>query len=166
MEATAMAITPYLYYENLDTAMTWLTKALGFTRVGPAQKGPDGKASHATMQLGDGVVMMGRPPAAQKYRNPNRLGQSTQSLYVMVENVDTHHARAVRVGAELLETPADTPYGHRRYGVVDPEGHEWYFAQELPARPSATPPRRAVAAAKPARARKARKAIRPRRATR
>jgi len=166
MEATAMAITPYLYYENLDTAMTWLTKALGFTRVGPAQKGPDGKASHATMQLGDGVVMMGRPPAAQKYRNPNRLGQSTQSLYVMVENVDTHHRRAVKAGAELLEAPADTPYGHRRYGVVDPEGHEWYFAQELPVRPTTTRPRRAAVARKAPRAGKARKAARPRPARR
>ncbi len=139
-----MAITPYLYYEELDTAMAWLTKALGLKRVGPTQKGPDGKASHATMQLGDAVVMMGRPPAEQKYRNPRRLGQATQSLYVMVDSVDKHHARAVRAGAVLLETPADTPYGHRRYGLTDPEGHEWYFAQELAAPRKAGAPRRAA----------------------
>lgn len=128
-----MAITPYLYYEDLDATMGWLTKALGLKRVGPVQKGPDGKASHATMQLGDAMVMMGRPAPQLKYRNPKRLGQATQSLYVMVESVDKHHARAVKAGAEVLEAPFNTPYGHRRYGVSDPEGHEWFFAHELAA---------------------------------
>ncbi len=128
-----MAITPYLYYEDLDAAMAWLTKALGLKRVGVRQKGPDGRTSHAAMQLGDGMVMMGRPAPQQRYRNPRRLGQATQSLYVMVESVDKHHARAVKAGAVLLEAPADTPYGHRRYGLTDPEGHEWFFAQELAA---------------------------------
>ena len=31
----------------------------------------------------------------------------------------------------ILEEPTDTPYGHRRYGAVDPEGHQWYFAQDI-----------------------------------
>lgn len=140
-----MAITPYLYYEDLDATMAWLTKALGLTRVGPTQKGPDGKASHATMQLGNAMVMMGRPPAEQKYRNPRRLGQATQSLYVMVESVEKHHARAAKAGAAIHEVPADTPYGHRRYGLTDPEGHEWYFAQEPTApRKTGAPKRTAV----------------------
>ena len=33
--------------------------------------------------------------------------------------------------ARRLEQPADTAYGHRRYGAEDPEGHQWYFAQEI-----------------------------------
>ncbi|MGE0392853.1 MAG: VOC family protein [Vicinamibacterales bacterium] len=151
-----MTITPYLYYEDLDAAMAWLTKALGLKRVGPTQKGPDGKGSHGTMQIGEGLVMMGRPPADQKYRNPKRLGQATQSLYVMVDSVDKHHARAVKAGAVLLEAPADTPYGHRRYGLTDPEGHEWYFAQQLAA------PRKRAAPRKVAGARSTRKPSRGR----
>jgi uncharacterized glyoxalase superfamily protein PhnB len=59
------------------------------------------------------------------------LGQSTQSLYVNVENVDKHFARAKKAAATILEEPADTEYGHRRYGAEDPEGHQWYFAQEI-----------------------------------
>ncbi|MDO8793047.1 MAG: VOC family protein [Vicinamibacterales bacterium] len=155
-----MAITPYLYYEDLDAAMTWLRKALGLSRVGPAQKGPDGRASHATMQLGGGLVMMGQPASARKYKNPKRLGYTTQSLYIMVESVDRHHARAVKAGAVVLEAPFDTPYGHRRYGVADPEGHEWYFAQELRA------PRKATASRGPAVNRKAQKASQTRTAKR
>ena len=59
------------------------------------------------------------------------LGGSTQSLYVRVENVDAMFERAVSAGAVVLEQPADQPYGDRRCGLEDPEGHRWYFAQAL-----------------------------------
>ena len=81
------------------------------------------------MKLGDDLIMMGYPGSG--YRNPKRLGHSTQSLYVNVENVDKHFGRAKKAGATILEAPADTEYGHRRYGAEDPEGHRWYFAQEI-----------------------------------
>lgn len=124
-----MAITPYLYYEDVDRAMKFLAKAFGFEKYGAPTKGPDGKTNHAAMKLGGGVLMMGRPPS--DYRNPKRLGQATQSLYVSVRGVDKHFDRAKKAGAAILEEPINTEYGHRRYGVRDPEGHEWYFAQAI-----------------------------------
>ena len=78
------------------------------------------------MALEDGVVMMGSPGG--NFRNPKHLGQVTQSLYVYVDDVDAHCARAREAGAEIIEEPADQPYGDRRYGACDPEGHHWYFA--------------------------------------
>lgn len=122
-----MAITPYLYYEDVDGAMKFLAKAFGFEKHGAPTKGPDGKTDHAAMKLGGGVLMMGRPPSG--YRNPKRLGQATQSLYVSVRGVDKHFERAKKAGAAVLEEPTNTEYGHRRYGARDPEGHEWHFAQ-------------------------------------
>jgi uncharacterized glyoxalase superfamily protein PhnB len=124
-----MAITPYLYYQDVDRALVFLAKAFGLRKCGVVMRRPDGKASHASMKLGDALIMMGRPPAG--YRNPKRLGQATQSLYIDVKGVDRHFERARKAGAVILEEPADTEYGHRRYGVTDPEGHEWYFAQAI-----------------------------------
>jgi uncharacterized glyoxalase superfamily protein PhnB len=124
-----MTITPYLYYEDVGAAMKWLAKAFGFKPYGPKMKGPDGTIQHASMKLGDAVVMMGAPGG--KYKNPRRLGQTTQSLYVMVDNADKHFARAKKSGGKVLEEPADTEYGHRRYRMADLEGHEWCFAHEL-----------------------------------
>jgi uncharacterized glyoxalase superfamily protein PhnB len=124
-----MAITPYLYYNDVDAIIRFLNKAFGLRKDGPTMRGPDGKTSHAVMKLGEDTVMMGRPP--KKYRNPKQLGQATQSLYVMIDDVDRHFRRAKKAGAKILEEPADTEYGHRRYGATDPEGHEWYFAHEL-----------------------------------
>jgi uncharacterized glyoxalase superfamily protein PhnB len=124
-----MAITPYLYYSDCAAAMKFLSKAFGLKSMGEEMKGPDGKIQHAAMQLGADMVMMGYP--GKKYKNPKRLGQTTQSLYVNVDNVDKHCARARKAGAKILEEPADQFYGHRRYGAEDPEGHHWYFAQEI-----------------------------------
>jgi uncharacterized glyoxalase superfamily protein PhnB len=124
-----MAITPYLYYEDVDRALTFLAKAFGLRKYGPQMRGPDGKTNHAAMKLGGGVIMMGHP--ASGYRNPKRLGQATKSLYINVKDVDTHFRRAREAGAVILQEPTDTEYGHRRYGATDPEGHEWYFAQAV-----------------------------------
>lgn len=90
---------------------------------------PDGKVNHAAMKLGDGLIMMGYP--GPKYKNPKRLGQATQSLYVNVDHVNAHFERARKAGATILEEPTDTFYGHLRYGAEDPEGHQGYFAQEI-----------------------------------
>jgi uncharacterized glyoxalase superfamily protein PhnB len=87
----------------------------------------EGKINHAAMKFGDDLIMMGYP--GPKYKNPKRLGHSTQSLYVNVDDVDKHFERARKAGAKILEEPKNTFYGHRRYGAEDPEGHQWYFAQ-------------------------------------
>ena len=97
-------------------------------------RGKNGKLNHAAMKLGDDFIMMGYP--GPKYKNPKTLGQATQNLYVNVDDVDKHFAHAKKAGATILEEPANTSYGHRRYGAEDPEGHQWYFAREIKARGS------------------------------
>jgi uncharacterized glyoxalase superfamily protein PhnB len=124
-----MAITPYLLYEDVGGALKFLAEAFGFREHGVQMSDPNGKINHAAMKLGDDLIMMGCPGSG--YRNPKRLGRSTQSLYINVEDVDKHFERARKAGATILEAPADTEYGHRRYGAADPEGHQWYFAQEI-----------------------------------
>jgi len=124
-----MAITPYLFYEDVSAALEFLSKAFGFRRFGPMMKTADGRINHASMRLGrdaDMVVMMGWP--GPKYKSPKRLGQTTFNLYVNVGNIDRHCARARKAGAHIIEEPHDTHYGARRYGAEDPEGHQWYFA--------------------------------------
>ena len=124
-----MAITPYLLYEDVGGALRFLAKAFGFRKYGAQLRGRNGKVNHAAMKLGRDLIMMGCPGSG--YRNPKRLGQATQSLYINVKDVDEHFQRARKAGAIVLEEPADTSYGDHRYGVADPEGHEWYFAQAV-----------------------------------
>lgn len=121
-------VSPYLYYEDAAAALRFLADAFGFRER--ARVADDaGRVTHAEMTLGDGLIMLGCP--GPDYRNPKRLGQQTQSLYVHVDDVDAHGAHARKAGAKIVEEPADQHYGDRRYGAEDPEGHEWYFATPL-----------------------------------
>jgi hypothetical protein len=52
------------------------------------------------MKLGDNLIMMGCP--GPKYKNPRRLGQATQSLYVNVSHVNAHFQRARKAGATVI----------------------------------------------------------------
>ena len=115
-----MSITPYLLYEDVREALRFLSKAFGFRRHGRPMSGPDGKINHAAMKLGNDMIMMGYP--GPQYKNPKRLGQATQELYVNVDDVDKHFVRAKKAGAKIIEEPQDTFYRHRRYGAEDPEG--------------------------------------------
>ena len=101
-----MSITVYLYYEDVAGALKFLAKAFGFKKSGAAMKGPDGKLRHAAMKLGDDLIMMGFP--GPQYRNPKRLGQVTQSLYINVDDVDKHSERARKAGATIIEEPQST----------------------------------------------------------
>jgi hypothetical protein len=47
-----MAITPYLFNEDVAGAMKFLSSAFGFKRYGTAMRGKDGKLNHAAMMLG------------------------------------------------------------------------------------------------------------------
>jgi uncharacterized glyoxalase superfamily protein PhnB len=121
-------ITPYLYYEDVAQALDWLAEAFGF-RERLRMAGADGSIQHAEVELADGVIMLGCP--GPDYRNPKHLGGATQNIYVYVDDVDKHYERARRAGARITAEPADQFYGDRRYGAVDPEGHEWYFATHV-----------------------------------
>ena len=48
-----------------------------------------------------------------------------------VDDVDALCERAREAGATITEPPADQDYGERRFGVTDPEGHKWFFAQTI-----------------------------------
>jgi PhnB protein len=121
-------ITPYLFYEDVDAAVDWLVGTFGFTEQ-VRMKGPDGRANHAEIRLGDGLVMMGRP--GSDYQNPKHRGGATQLSYVYVDDVDRHYEAAKAAGARILSEPADQFYGDRTYAAEDPEGHQWSFAQHV-----------------------------------
>jgi uncharacterized glyoxalase superfamily protein PhnB len=122
-------ITPYLLYEDAGAALEWLAAGFGFRETNRIEL-EDGSVNHAEMDVGDGSIFyLGHPPG-ENYRNPGHVGV-TSLVYVYVEDVDAHHARATREGAKIIEEPGDQDYGDRRYGAEDPEGHQWFFATPL-----------------------------------
>jgi uncharacterized glyoxalase superfamily protein PhnB len=64
--------------------------------------------------------------------SPRALGAATQGLYIVVEDVDGHCARARAAGATIVREPRDEDYGGRDYVARDPEGHVWSFGTYVP----------------------------------
>jgi PhnB protein len=122
------SVMPYLLYEDSDAALEFLVNAFGFTEK-VRMLDESGRVNHAEVQMNDGVIMLGTPPG--DYKNPARLGGKTQSVYVYVDDVDTHYDRAKQHGAKIVREPEDQFYGDRNYGVEDPEGHERYFGTHV-----------------------------------
>ena len=121
-------VTPYIYYEDAGAALDWLANAFGF-RERERVAGPDGKVAHAELELADGLVMIGHP--GPDYRNPKRSENSHGTVYIYVDDVDAHFARAKEAGAKIVNEPEDQIYGDRRYTAEDPEGHQWFFATHV-----------------------------------
>jgi uncharacterized glyoxalase superfamily protein PhnB len=52
-------------------------------------------------------------------------------LFVEVDDVEAHHARARERGAGILREPEEPGIGYRIYTAEDLEGHRWMFGQPL-----------------------------------
>ncbi|WP_349365091.1 MAG: VOC family protein [Roseitalea porphyridii] len=114
-------IVPYLSYEDGHAAIAFLRDAFGFDVI-QAHHDDEGRLLHAEMCFGDGVVMIGTAKA----------GKGSPGIYVVVDDVKAHHARARDAGAEIVYPPERTDWGTWRYRCADPEGHEWSFGSYQP----------------------------------
>jgi uncharacterized glyoxalase superfamily protein PhnB len=124
-------ITPNVFYDDPAAALEWLAKAFGFT-TRMSMPGPDGGVMHAEMEVNDGVIMMSPTASAGAWKSPRSLGGSvTIGLYVYIDDVDAHCARARSTGAIIIAEPEDMFWGDRTYVVEDLEGHRWTFAEHV-----------------------------------
>lgn len=128
-------IIPTLKYEDAASAIDWLCKAFGFEKH-LVVEGESGQIEHAQLTLGNGMIMLGsaRENEFDKYQTTPKAvgGVGTQSPYIVVSDVDSHHARAVEAGARVVLQPKDQDYGGRLYSCLDPEGHLWNFGSYNP----------------------------------
>ena len=118
---------PALTYKDAPKAVRWLQDAFGFAEkaVYPAD---DGKIAHAELSFGNGIVMFG----SQRNEPDNPWATNDFGIYVAVDDVDAHHARAEAAGAEIVKPPYDTDYGAREYHARDCEGRLWSFGTYRP----------------------------------
>lgn len=136
---TTATIIPTLRYRDAVTAVDWLCEAFGFEKhlVVPAE---EGGIAHAQLVLGNGMIMLGsaRDDDFGQLQAPLETPGApvSQSPYIIVHDVDAHHARAAAAGAETVMPPADQDYGGRLYSCRDPEGNLWNFGSYDPWQPT------------------------------
>ena len=114
-------IIPELAYDDVREAAAWLCETFGFSlrlEIGNHR---------AQLVLGDGAIVVTQGARKAAGAAPERQ----HSVMVRIENLDAHHARAVRLGAKIVRPPADHPFGERQYTAEDLGGHVWTFSQTI-----------------------------------
>jgi uncharacterized glyoxalase superfamily protein PhnB len=133
-------ISTAITYVDPLAAIDWLVRAFGFA-VKIKVVGDDGALHHSELTFGGGMIMVGGEASANhpefKPRSPKSVGgANTQTMMVYVDDVDAFAAHAVSCGATIAIPLKTTDYGDgywtdRNVGLVDIEGHHWWFAQRL-----------------------------------
>ena len=135
----AQRAVPMLSYEDVGAAAEWLSRAFGFRERSERFTDEEGRVTHAEIELGGALVMLGWPGPA--YRAPTRHAEVCEveravaetpfvvdGVLVYVNDVDRHLEGARDAGARILREIEDEPFG-RLYVAEDVEGHRWMFLQ-------------------------------------
>ncbi|MFG2619987.1 VOC family protein [Streptomyces sp. NPDC048507] len=123
-------VFPTLLYRDAKAAIRLLTEAFGFTQVA-VYEGDDGSVMHAELSYGSGAVMLGSKGRGGAF-DTVMADAGPAGVYVVVDDVDAHHRRAVEHGVEILMEPTDQEYGSRDYMARDGEGNVWSFGTYAP----------------------------------
>lgn len=121
-------LIPVLVYEDIEAGHDYLVNVFGF-ESGGVERTPDGTVVHAEVRTRNGPIWLHRETDGLKA--PRNLPAQHGGLSVFVDDVDAHFARVKAAGALVEREPEDQEYGLRDCSVRDPEGHHFWFSQEL-----------------------------------
>lgn len=115
-EQGGQRFSPVLIYDDAEKAIHFLTEAFGFTEQA-VHRTPEGSIAHAELAYRGGHV--GLADRVKGEASIFDLGPC--AIYVVVDDPDAHHDRAVAAGADVVD-----------YAVRDPEGFVWCFGTYVP----------------------------------
>ena len=117
-------VTPHLICAGAADAIEFYRKAFGAVELS-RMPGSDGKLMHASIRIGDSVVMLNEENPGWGSFGPKSLKGSPVTIHLYVEDVDSVFEQAVRAGAKVT-MPLDDMFWGDRYGKLeDPFGHHW-----------------------------------------
>jgi PhnB protein len=128
--AAMKQVIPHLTVKGAARAIEFYRQAFGAKELARYAM-PDGSIMHATIQIGEGVVMLNDEVPDFGCVSPQTLGNSPVYLMLYVPDVDTVFQRALDAGATAKMAPADQFWGDRYGLLVDPFGHYWEIATHL-----------------------------------
>jgi uncharacterized glyoxalase superfamily protein PhnB len=133
MSDTLNGAFPIVPFREPRAAIAWLERAFGAVATAVHPPEPDQPLVHAEVLVGTGIVMLSDTGRAEE--SPFAL-PGPVVVYVVVDDPDALHARAVAAGAEIVRGLTDQDYGSREFAALDCDGNIWSFGTY---RPSASP---------------------------
>jgi uncharacterized glyoxalase superfamily protein PhnB len=124
------SLTPMLVCKGAIQAIDFYRRAFGageLTRL----VAPDGSLMHASLRIGDSILMLTEECPRMGARDPRALGGSPVTVHLSVSDADAAFTRAVEAGARAL-MPVSEMFWGARYGVLtDPYGHSWSVSTQV-----------------------------------
>lgn len=123
-------VWPTLRARDARALIRFLVDAFGFEETVVYGDQPDGGGDtvvHAELSwpLGGGI-MLGSVRDGSEPDNWS-LQPGSAGCYVITDDPDALHDRAVAAGARIFMPLHDTDYGSRDFAALDPEGNRWSF---------------------------------------
>jgi len=123
-------VTPHLVCAGAADAMEFYKKAFGAVEM-MRLPGPQGKLMHASVRIGDSIVMLVDEFPEHGSVGPKALNGSPVTIHLNVPDVDATFAQAVAAGAKVTMPVADMFWGARYGSLEDPFGHRWSMATNI-----------------------------------
>jgi PhnB protein len=117
------SLTPYLIFEDAESAMDFYTKAFGAQELFRMPMGD--RIAHAEMQIGNARIMLADEAPQRDIYGPKHHNGSPISLIFYVDDVDAVAKKAIATGAKVLQPVKDQFYGDRSGTFLDPFGYKW-----------------------------------------
>jgi PhnB protein len=123
-------ITPHLVCADAAKAIDFYKKAFNAQELSRLP-GPDGKIVHASLRIGDSVLMLSEEAPRWGSLGPKALKGSPVTIHIYTDDVDAFVDRAVSAGAKITMPIADMFWGDRYGKIEDPSGHQWSVAKHV-----------------------------------
>lgn len=125
-------VYPSLAYEDAPVAITWLHDTFGFTTE-MLIPDADGAVVHAELTVPGGgrFMLLSTTNSTRRTRSPRSHAGTSQSVYVVIEDVDSLYQRVNEHEATIFNPLHDTSYG-REFCCLDIEEHIWTFGTYQP----------------------------------
>lgn len=138
----AQRLVPFLGYEDAAAAIDWLSAAFGANEREEARStDARGRVLHAELDLEGSTIFVSTPEGYVGSRTHRETCETERrmhenpwvidGLWIEVDDVDAHHARAEAGGATIIRGLDEPGIGYRIYTAEDLEGHRWMFGQRI-----------------------------------
>jgi uncharacterized glyoxalase superfamily protein PhnB len=123
-------VTPHLICAGAADAIEFYKAAFNATEISRLP-GPNGRLMHASIRIGDSMVMLVDEMPEHGALGPKSLKGSSVAIHLYVDDVDAAAAQAVRAGAKSTMPVTDMFWGDRYGQFEDPFGHRWSIATHV-----------------------------------
>jgi PhnB protein len=123
-------VIPMLVCRDAASEIDFCKTAFGAVELS-RRTAPDGSVVHATLAIGQALIMVHDETPKLASRAPQTDGSSCVVIYLSVEDADIVMERAVAGGARVQLPAANQFWGDRVGRIIDPSGHVWNVAARI-----------------------------------